>query len=78
MDISTNVVIKWKNIKTDISICDDNTIVIDFDDKATNNHFIGQLVYGTVESTYRSNLYILQDRINIFTTFINQNLRINK
>lgn len=41
MDISTDVVIKWKNIKTDISICDDNTIVIDFDDKATDNHFIG-------------------------------------
>ena len=41
MDISTNVVIKWKHIKTDISICDDNIIVIDFDDKATDNHFIG-------------------------------------
>ena len=74
MDISTNVVIKWKNIKTDISICDDNTIVIDFDDKVTDNHFIGQLVYGIVESSYRSNLYILQDRINIFNNFINHNL----
>ena len=41
MDTSTNVVIKWKNIKRDISICYDNTIVIDFDDKATDNHFIG-------------------------------------
>ncbi|MGZ5551958.1 MAG: hypothetical protein ACXWE7_14345, partial [Nitrososphaeraceae archaeon] len=33
MDISTNGIIKCKNIKTDISICDDNTIVIDFEYK---------------------------------------------
>ena len=50
MDISTNDVIKWKNVTTNISTYDDNTIVIDFDDKATDNHFIGQAVYGTVES----------------------------
>jgi hypothetical protein len=50
MDISTNHVIKWKNVKTNISTYDDNTIVIDFDDKATDNHFIEQPVYGTVES----------------------------
>jgi hypothetical protein len=50
MDITTNDLIKWKNVKTNISTYDDNTIVIDFDDKATDNHFIGQPVYGTVES----------------------------
>jgi hypothetical protein len=49
MDISTNDLIKWKNVKTNISTYNDNTIVIDFDDKATDNHFIGQPVYGTVE-----------------------------
>jgi hypothetical protein len=50
MDIATNDVIKWKNVTTNISTYDDNTIVTDFDDKATNNHFIRQSVYGTVES----------------------------
>ena len=49
MDISTNDVIKWKNVTTNISTYDDNTIVTDFDDKATGNHFIRQSVYGTVE-----------------------------
>ena len=53
MDISTNDVIKWKNVNTNISTYDDNTIVINFDDKATDNHFIEQPVYGTVESASR-------------------------
>ena len=48
MDITTNGDIKWNKIKTNISIYNDNTIIIDFDDKSTNQ-FIGQPVYGIVE-----------------------------
>lgn len=48
MDITTNGDIKWKKIKTNISIYNDNTIIIDFDDKSPNQ-FIGQPIYGIVE-----------------------------
>jgi hypothetical protein len=45
MDITTNGEIKWNQIRTNISLYNDNTIIIDFDP----NQFIGQPVYGTVE-----------------------------
>jgi hypothetical protein len=48
MDITTNGDIKWKKIKTNISIYNDNTIIIDFDDKSPNQ-FIGQPIYGIVK-----------------------------
>jgi hypothetical protein len=48
MDITTNGDIKWNKIKTNISIYNDNTIIIDFDDKSPDQ-FIGQPVYGIVE-----------------------------
>ena len=45
MDITTNGDIKWNKIRTNISLYNDNTIVIDFDP----NEFIGQPIYGIVE-----------------------------
>ena len=45
MDITTNGDIKWNKIRTNISLYNDNTIIIDFD----HNQFIGQPVYGIVE-----------------------------
>ena len=48
MDITTNGDIKWNKIKTNISIYNDNTIIIDFDEKSPDQ-FIGQPVYGIVE-----------------------------
>jgi hypothetical protein len=48
MDITTNGDIKWNKIRTNISIYNDNTIIIDFDDKSPNQ-FIGQPIYGIVE-----------------------------
>ena len=45
MDITTNGDIKWKQIRTNISLYNDNTIIINFDP----NQFIGQPVYGIVE-----------------------------
>lgn len=45
MDITTNGVIKWNKIRTNISLYNDNTIIIDFDPP----RFIGQPVYGIVE-----------------------------
>jgi hypothetical protein len=45
MDITTNGEIKWNQIGTNISLYNDNTIIIDFD----HNQFIGQPVYGIVE-----------------------------
>jgi len=48
MDITTNGHIKWKKIKTNISIYNDNTIIRDFDDKSPNQ-FIGQPIYGIVK-----------------------------
>ena len=37
MEITTNGDIKWNKIKTIISIYNDNTIIIDFDDKSPIN-----------------------------------------
>ena len=37
MEITTNGDIKWNKIKTNISIYNDNTIIIDFDDKSPIN-----------------------------------------
>jgi hypothetical protein len=48
MDITTNGDIKWNKVKTNISIYNDNAIIIDFDDKSPNQ-FIGQPIYGIVE-----------------------------
>ena len=45
MDITTDGVIKWNKIRTNISLYNDNTIIIDFDPP----RFIGQPVYGIVE-----------------------------
>jgi hypothetical protein len=45
MDITTNGNIKWNKITTNISLYNDNTIVIDF----KPNEFIGQPIYGIVE-----------------------------
>jgi hypothetical protein len=45
MDITTNGEIKWNQIGTNISLYNDNTIIIDFD----HNQFIGQPVYGIIE-----------------------------
>ena len=45
MDITTNGDIKWNKIRTNISLYNDSTIVIDFDPNA----FIGQPIYGIVE-----------------------------
>jgi hypothetical protein len=45
MDITTNGDIKWNKIRTNISLYNDSTIVIDFDP----NEFIGQPIYGIVE-----------------------------
>jgi hypothetical protein len=45
IDITTNGDIKWNKIRTNISLYNDNTIIIDFD----HNQFIGQPVYGIVE-----------------------------
>jgi hypothetical protein len=48
MAITTNGDIKWNKIKTNISIYNDSTIIIDFDDKFPDQ-FIGQPIYGIVE-----------------------------
>jgi hypothetical protein len=45
MDITTNGEIKWNKIRTNISLYNDNTIIIDFDP----NEFVGQPVYRIVE-----------------------------
>jgi hypothetical protein len=45
MDITTNEDIKWNQIRTNVSLYNDNTIIIDFDPI----EFIGQPVHGIVE-----------------------------
>ena len=45
MNITTNGNIKWNKIMTNISLYNDNTIVIDFE----SNKFIGQPIYGIIE-----------------------------
>ena len=44
-DITTNGEIKWNKIRTNISLYNDNTIIINFDP----NEFVGQPVYRIVE-----------------------------
>lgn len=45
IDITTNGNIEWNKIMTNISLYNDNTLVIDF----KPNEFIGQPIYGIVE-----------------------------
>jgi hypothetical protein len=50
MDIGVNGNVTWRNVNTTILISKSKTITIAIDHKATANHFIGQSIYGMVDS----------------------------
>jgi hypothetical protein len=50
MDIGINSNVAWQNVNTTILISKFKTITISPDHNATANHFIGQSIYGMVDS----------------------------
>jgi hypothetical protein len=50
VDVKLNNTIPWNNTKTIINISKGNTITINLDNEDTDNHFIGQPIYGIVKS----------------------------
>lgn len=50
VDVGTNHRITWKNVHSTIDIKGGKTISISLDDKETNKHFAGQIIYGIVRS----------------------------
>jgi hypothetical protein len=50
MDIGINGNVTWQNVNTTILISKFKTITISLDHNATANHFIGQSIFGMVDS----------------------------
>ncbi|HKG88624.1 MAG TPA: hypothetical protein VKA95_09885 [Nitrososphaeraceae archaeon] len=50
VDVKLNNTIPWNNTKTIINISKGNTITINLNNEDTDNHFIGQPIYGIVKS----------------------------
>jgi len=50
VDVKLNNTILWNNTKTIINISKGNTITINLNNEDTDNHFIGQPIYGIVKS----------------------------
>jgi len=50
IDAKLNNTIPWNNTKTIINVSKGNTITINLDNEDTDNHFIGQPIYGIVKS----------------------------
>jgi len=46
MDVGVNKTVKWSNVRTEILISSGRVISITLDHVATENHFVGQDVYG--------------------------------
>ena len=50
IDVKYNDTTTWSNVDVTIAIFQGKTIEISLDNKETDNHFQGQLIYGIVDS----------------------------